>query len=266
MNDAHSLNLNWSPVRSLFIFFISSFLGSSLYGQLVNIETLRMETDSIQFALKSDFLFNYSNTDGTYIYQFDFNITSQYKTRDLNNTFFFNVNYGLIRSKGVDYQNSWFIHARYIRKLSRVLRLETFVQDQSNELLSINSRQLLGIGFRGKLIDNDLVRMYFGNSYMYEKEKSDVVNESFYNSRNSSYLSIAVNLNKSKLVLVNTFYFQPLYTDISNFRILEQFKAEMPLIGNFKVSGLFNYFYNNISPLGESEFSSVVSIGLTFEI
>ena len=252
-------------MRFLYTFFISCFLSSSIYGQLVNIESLRISTDSTQFGLKSDFLFNYSNTDGTYIYQFLFNLTSQYKTKNLINTFFFNVNYGLIRSAGQDFKNSWFVHARYNRKLSKVLGLEAFIQDQSNELLSINSRQLLGAGIRLKLLDNETVHAYLGNSYMYEKEKSDVADASYFNSRNSSYLALSLELPKTKLVLINTFYFQPLYTDINNYRILEQFKAEMPLIGDFKVSGLFSYFYNNIAPLGESEFSSLVSVGLTFQ-
>ena len=224
-----------------------------------------MQTDSIQFGLKSDFLFNYSNTDGTYIYRFDFNLTTQYKTKKLNNIFFFNVNYGLIRSKGQDYQNYWFVHARYNRKLSKLFRVEAFIQDQSNELLSINSRQLLGAGIRLKVLENETIHVYLGNSYMYEKEKSDIVNESYFNSRNSSYLSLSLELPKTKLALINTFYFQPLYTDINNYRILEQFKAEMPLIGNFKVSALFSYFYNNISPIDKSEFSSLASVGLTFQ-
>ena len=251
-------------MRCLYILLIS-LVSNPINAQLVNIESLRMQTDSIQFVLKSDFLFNYSDTDGTYIYQFDFNLTTQYKTRNLKNTFFFNVNYGLIRSKGQDYQNSWFVHARHNRKLSRIFKIEAFVQEYNNELLSINSRKLLGAGIRFQLLDSEIIHAFLGNSYMYEKEKSDVVNETSYNSRNNSYLSILLELPKTKLDLINTFYFQPLYTDINNYRILEQFKAEMPLIGNFKVSGMFSYFYNNISPLGVSEYSSLVSLGLTFE-
>ena len=47
------------------------FIASSMQAQLVNIESIRMHTDSTRFVLKSDVLFNYSNTDGTYIYRFN---------------------------------------------------------------------------------------------------------------------------------------------------------------------------------------------------
>ena len=87
----------------------------------------------------------------------------------------------------------------------------------------------------------------------------------YYNHRNSSYLSLSLNFKESELELINTVYFQPLYTDISNFRVLEQFKAEMPLFKKIKASMLFNYFYNNLNPFGTSEFTSVFSVGFTYE-
>ena len=99
-----------------------------------------------------------------------------------------------------------------------------------------------------------------------KRSVSDEVDQNYYNHRNSSYLSLSLNLKESKLELLNTVYFQPLYTDISNFRVLEQFKAEMPVFKKIKVSMLFNYFFNNLNPFGTSEFTSVFSVGLTYEI
>jgi len=244
------------------------FLVSSLQAQLVNIESIRMQTDSTRFVLNTDFLFNYSNTDGIYIYQFHLGLNTQYKTKNYKNTFFFSGNAQLIRSQDQDYQNGWFIHFRYNRKLgaSGRLRLEAFIQDQNNELLSINSRNLIGTGLRYKLINKEFLWSYLGNSYMYEKEVSDLASQTYYNHRNSTYLSLTLKLPESKLELINTVYFQPLYNDISNFRVLEQFKIEMPLKGNLRVSTLFNYFYNNINPFGTSEFTSTLSVGLTYSI
>lgn len=239
-----------------------------MWAQLVNIESQRMQTDSVRFVLKTDFLFNYTNTDGVYLYRFDLGLATQYKTKNLDNTIFFIGNYSLIRSEDLDYQNSWFIHLRYNRKLGEngKLRFESFLQDQSNALLSINNRNLIGLGLRYKFELGDRFFSYVGNSYMYEKERSDLADQSYYNHRNNTYVSLALKLKESKLELVNTIYFQPLYTDISNFRVLEQFKAEMPLFKKLKVSVLFNYFYNNLNPFGESEYSSVVSVGFTYEI
>lgn len=242
------------------------FICSTLSAQLVNIESIRMQTDSIRFVLKTDFLFNYSNTDGVYIYRFNLALNTQYKTKNLKNTFFFSGSAALVRSEDQDFQNSWFIHLRYNLKLNNKWRMEAFVQDQNNQLLSINSRSLLGAGLRYKFVRGAYFQAYLGNSYMYEKEGSSIVDQTYYNHRNSTYLSFGLSFEESKLELVNTIYFQPLYTDISNFRLLEQFKAEMPLFKKLKASMLFNYFYNNLNPFETSEFSSVFSVGLTYDL
>lgn len=249
----------WTGV---FLFFMSN----GLSAQLVNIESIRMQTDSMRFVLKTDFLFNYSNNDGVYIYRFNLALNTQYKTKNLKNTFFFSGNAALVRSEDQDFQNSWFLHVRYNLRLNKKWRLEAFVQDQSNELLSINTRSLLGAGLRYKFVRGEYFQAYVGNSYMYEKEGSDVVDQTYYNHRNSTYLSFGLSFEASQLELVNTIYFQPLYTDISNFRLLEQFKAEMPLFRKLKVSMLFTYFYNNMNPFETSEFSSLFSVGLTYDL
>ena len=57
---------------------ILAFLFSTLaYSQLVNIESKRMQTDSIRFVLKNDFSFSYNNSDGDYIYQIGNNLSAQ---------------------------------------------------------------------------------------------------------------------------------------------------------------------------------------------
>lgn len=237
-----------------------------LFSQLVNIESRRMQTDSLRFVLKSDLLFSYSDNDGAYLLQIGTGLATQWKTRDYKGILYFIGNYNLARSRAQDYRNSWFFHLRYNQKLSDLLRLEGFVQNQNNELLSINSRNLVGAGIRLKVISKPKVKAYFGNSYMYEIEKSDAFDLQFYNHRNSSYLSLSVSLADGKLDLTNTLYYQPLYSDFGNYRVLQQFKAEVPITQKLKFSSLFNYFLNSLTPEGDSEYSSYLSMGLTFEI
>jgi len=244
---------------SLFLFL------NSINAQLVNIEAIRMKTDSVRFKLKSELLFNYNNNDGLYIYRFNFSLNTIVKTKNYKNMFFFSGNTALVRSQDQDFQNSWFLHLRYNAKLREKLRLEAFIQDQNDELLSINTRSLIGLGLRYKLVKGEYFKAYLGNSYMYEKERSDKADQTYYNHRNNTYLSFNLSFKKSELELVNTVYFQPLYTDISNFRLLEQFKAEMPLFNHIKVSTLFNYFYNNLNPFETSEFTSRISVGFTYQ-
>jgi hypothetical protein len=147
-----------------------------------------------------------------------------------------------------------------------LVRLEGFVQSQHNELLSINSRNLLGAGIRLKFISTPDVKAYFGNSYMYEIEESDAFGLKRYNHRNNSYLSLSVSLAEGKLDLTNTVYYQPLYSNFGNYRILQQLKVEVPITQKLKFSGLFNYFLNSLTPDGDSEYSTSLSMGITFEI
>lgn len=235
-------------------------------AQLVNIESKRMQKDSVRFALKSDLLFNYTDNNGAYILQIGSNITTQLKSRDLKKILFFIGNYNLIRSKDEDFQNSYFFHLRYNHKITDFLRLEGFIQNQNNTLLTISNRNLAGVGVRLKLISQDHAKVYFGNAYMYEIEKLVDSEDRFYNHRNSSYLSATYSFPKTRLDFTGTVYFQPLYRYIANHRVLSQLKAEMPLTGHLSISALYNYSYSSFSTTTESDRSSNLKLGLTFSL
>ncbi|SDE31763.1 Protein of unknown function, DUF481 [Pricia antarctica] len=247
-----------------------SLLFCSFYAitnaQLVNIESKRMQKDSVRFALKSDVLFDYTDNNGDYIIEIGTNLTTQLKSKDLKKILFFIGNYDLIRSKEQDFQNSWFFHLRYNQKLSNLFRLEGFLQNQNNTLLTITSRNLIGAGVRLKVVSTESTKLYLGNAYMYEIEKNDATNERFFNHRNSSYLSLSHAFEKIKLDLTGTVYFQPLYDDIGNHRILNQIKAELPISKIVSLSALYNYFYSSFSTTTAIDRSSKLSVGLTFGI
>lgn len=249
----------------IFLFFMLCF-SNSVISQLVNIESQRMQSDSVRFALKSDLLFNYTDNNGNYIIQIGSNIAAQLKAKDLKKTYFFIGNYNLIRSKDEEFQNSWFLHLRYNQKLSKLFRLEAFLQNQNNTQLTITSRNLIGAGIRLKFISTETGKAYFGNSYMYEIERISETGQQFYNHRNSSYLSLSQHFRKTKLDVIGTVYFQPLYDNISNHRILAQLKAELPISKRLSFSALYNYFYASFPETATSDSSSTLQLGLTFQI
>ncbi|WP_339704585.1 DUF481 domain-containing protein [uncultured Kriegella sp.] len=253
-------------IKNIYVLIVLACFYQYSNSQLVNIESKRMQRDSVRFALKSDLLFDYTDNNGSYILQVGSNLTTQLKSKDLKKIYFFIGNYNLIRSKDEDFQNSWFLHFRYNQKLSNLFRLEAFLQNQNNTLLTITSRNLIGAGIRLKLISKENTKAYFGNAYMYEIEKTDDPYQQFYNHRNSSYLSITHALEQVRLDFTGTVYFQPLYRYIGNHRILCQLKAEMPLTKVLSVSALYNYFYSSFSPDSENDRSSNISLGLTFTL
>ncbi len=251
--------------KSIVILFIC-LIQSNVNAQLVNIESKRMQLDSIRFGLKSDLLLNYTDNNGDYLFELGSNITTQYKSKDLKKIYFLLGNYNLVRSNEQDLRNSWFIHLRYNQKLSELFRLEAFIQQQNNGLLTITNRSLVGAGIRLKMVSTEATKVYFGNAYMYEIEKINTTGQKFYNHRNSSYLSVSHAWKKANLDLTTTIYFQPLYKYIGNHRILQQYKAELPINKVVSLSALFNYFYSSFS-LGENkDRSSNLSVGVTFNI
>jgi len=251
--------------RQFLIVFTLMFVSIS-NAQLVNIESKRMQTDSLRFVLRSDFSFSYDNYDGDYIYRIGSSLSTQVKSKDLKKIYFLLGNYNLIRSEAKDFQNTWFLHLRYNQKLSNLFRFEAFMQSQNNQLLEINSRNLIGVGLRFKLISKENVKLYLGNAYMYEEEKSDAFSIKEYNHRNSTYLSISATIAESNVDITNTIYFQPLYKGFSDFRVLEQLKIDIPLSKILSLYTLLDYYHDNLTPSGGSQFSTNISIGLGIKL
>lgn len=253
-------------IKQFYILLVFLLFYGHSNAQLVNIESKRMPLDSNRFALKSDLFFKYANNNGDYLFQIGSSLTTQLKSKDLKKIYFFIGNYNLIRSKDKDFENSWFFHLRYNQKLSNLFRLEAFIQNQNNELLTINSRNLIGAGIRLKIISKKPIKAYLGNAYMYEIENVKSTDQKYYNNRNSSYLSLTFSFPKSKLDLTSTTYFQPLYSNLNNHRILQQFRSEIPISKSISFSTLFDYFYNSFSSDEDKDFSSNLYFGQTFNM
>ena len=241
---------------------IAILLPGLLSAQLVNIESKRVQTDSVRFTLNADLSFNHTNNDGSQVNQVDAALTTQLKSRDLRKIYFFLGNYKLIDSEEGNLQNAWFLHGRFNYKFNDVLRFETFIQGQYNQLLIVEQRNLIGAGLRLKWVDKERFSGYAGNSYMYEVEYSDRAGTTQYNHRNSTYLTLSYAAKSQKFSLTNTVYYQPLYTDLSDYRILEQFRLDIPLSTWLSVFTLYDYYFDSKTPLNTEEYTSNLNIGV----
>ncbi|WP_029035622.1 DUF481 domain-containing protein [Salinimicrobium terrae] len=230
-------------------------------AQLVNIESKRMQTDSVRFALNADFSFNHTNNDGIQVNQVDAGLTTQLKSKDLRKIYFLIGNYKLIDSEERNLQNSWFLHGRFNYKFTEVLRFETFLQGQYNQLLVVEQRNLIGAGLRVKFVEKERFIGYVGNSYMYEVEFSERAGTTHYNHRNSTYLTLSYTAKSKKYSVANTVYYQPLYRDFDDYRILEQFRLDIPLSSWLKVFTIYNYYFDSQTPLNTKEYTSDLNFG-----
>lgn len=237
-----------------------------LQAQLINIESKRMHTDSVRAVFRTDLSGAFTDNNGTDIFSIRSSITAQLKSQDLKKIYFFTGDYNRIRSGGVDIINNWFFHLRYNQQWSEALRFESYVQWQKNAVLDVNRRSLVGGGLRLKLIDRPHMNLYLGQAYMYEIEQNDELDQRFYFHRHSAYLSASFSFPESSVNISNTLYYQPLYQDFSDYRILEQFKLEVPIVKKIMLFVLIDYFYDSITPLGRKQFSSVNSFGFSIRL
>jgi hypothetical protein len=242
------------------------FLPHLLFAQLVNIEAKRMQTDSIRFSLNMDFSFNHTNNDGSVVNQIDGGFSTQVKSKDLRKIYFLLGNYKLIDSESKNLQNSWFLHGRFNYKFNQLLRFETFVQGQYNQLLVVEQRNLIGVGLRLKWMDKNRFTGYAGNSYMYEEEISKAASLISYNHRNSTYLTLSYAPMSNRFSIANTVYYQPLYKDLNDYRILEQFRMDIPLASWLKVFTVYNYYFDSKTPLSSREYTSNLNFGAGISI
>ncbi|WP_373057493.1 DUF481 domain-containing protein [Zunongwangia sp. H14] len=248
--------------RILLSFLALTLFPGFMYAQLVNIESKRMQTDSIKFALNADISYDYTNNDGNQVNEIDAALTTQIKSKDLKKAYLLLGNYQLIDSDGKSLQKSWFLHGRFNYKLSNLLRFESFLQGQYNQLLVVKQRNLVGLGLRIKWMDREYFNAYAGNSYMYEVEYSDKAQSTEYNHRNSTYISLSYFFKSQRFSIANTFYYQPLYENFADYRLLEQFRFDIPLSKWFKVFALYNYYYDSKTPLQTMEYTSNLNIGV----
>jgi len=259
--------------RHFFLTLFASFLYFFSYAQVVNIESRRLQTDST-FVFLGNLSLSFNDNNGSQIFQFGTGLTSQLKPKDSKHIYLFLGNYNLIRADGVDFNNSWFLHFRFRYRFSNLFRFESFVQSQHDGLLDVNARNLIGAGVRLKLIgvepdeetkEDSTIKLYLGNAYMYEEEKSDAFDKRFYNHRHSAYLSFTYNPGEGKVSILNVLYYQPLYQDFDDFRFLEQFKIDVPISNTLDFSCIFNYYLDSVTPLDRKQYSSTVSFGLSIE-
>ena len=249
-------------MKHLVGFLLLLFLATPVSAQLVNIESRRMQSDSTRFVFQANVSGSFTNINGSTIFQTRPSLSSQVKTKDLRNTFFLISDYRLLRSNDTDIANAWLGHVRYNRKVSSRVTFEAFLQSQRDQVLAIKSRNLAGAGVRLQVLSSEHLTLHWGYAYMYEREEANFVDETVYDSRNSSYVTVNASIPGTDVSITNTFYYQPLYDDFGDYRLLEQLRLNISITDVVNLFGLFNYYYDSITPAEQRQFSSTTSAGI----
>lgn len=222
-----------------------------VHAQLVNAESKRIQNDSIRFTAIMEANFNTSSINTTKVTTYNFNFTTQFKSKDYQNYYLLFGNYEHHELNSSVVNNSSLLHFRYNRKMNKTVRLEAFTQIQNNRLLNIEIRNLYGVGSRLKFLNHKLFSIYIGNSYMFEYQKIyQTENNSFQFHRLNNYLSFHLKNPQNTIEINSITYYQPELRNFNNYRLTHETGINFKIFKNLSYTTSFNLGYDNMPPLG----------------
>ncbi|MEP7127943.1 MAG: DUF481 domain-containing protein [Chitinophagales bacterium] len=249
-------------IRKLIILSCFQLLFCELsFAQVVNIESERLRADSngLYGSLGANFALT-SNTKTVIV--FDANMQTEYKQD--SNLYLLLGSYGFVNGDNEDFYNNAFIHFRYNRKLSKLLRWEAFTQLQFNKISKINLRYLLGTGPRFKLTDNKKLKIFVASLVMYEYEEDDTTENYIHRDvRSSSYLSFTYTPVKN-VQIISTSYYQPLFTQFNDFRFVNEESVIVSISDKFTIEPKFSYLYDSEPVNGVPRVNYSFTTGLNY--
>lgn len=212
-------------------------------AQVVNIESARMQSDTVGWMGSFGAAFSMAKNT-VQIFGANADAHLQYKTSRDRGLWLILGNVNFLKVENKRFLSDGLVHLRYNRKVNEWLRWEFFGQYQNNDITQIDSRLLLGTGPRVKLLKRPKLKLYAATLLMYEREKeatTPVVKHS--DLRSSSYLSFTW-LPQNYLELISTSYYQPLFNNLKDYRLMNQLALKVKATTHLSLSIKWNYLYD----------------------
>ncbi len=248
--------------RFIIAVFLFTILAKPLCAQIVNIESSRMQSDSLGWLGRAGGAVSFIKN-VVEILQVDLDVHLQYKTQ--KDLWLILADYGFLKGGGEKFILNSFAHVRYNRKLNSVVRWEVFGQAQSNFVTKIDSRFLVGTGPRFKICSTHLFRVYAASLVMFEHEKERTTPAIIHNDlRSSSYISVTIVPNDIVEIISTTFY-QPLITKPGDFRILNQALVKAKTGKRFALTMRWNFLHDRNPAIEAPKTTYSFSMGADYE-
>ncbi len=227
----------------LILFFTGLF--SSLNGQILNIERLRIEKDTAKnFMFKTTFGLNVFNRSAAAdapvnLFGYNFDLNTLYFPK--KHAFILVSKFDYLRINDSDFLNFGYVHGRANFLREEKVNYETFVQYSFDNFRGLDPRWLAGGSVRIYLVKNDRISFIVGMGGFYEREKwmhpftEESVEVKFVKS--SNYFSLRATINE--FVDINTInYYQVGYDNsINDFR----HRLSTSFIINTKLTDRFSF-------------------------
>jgi hypothetical protein len=249
---------------SLFFLFQSCIFCKSS-AQIVNIESARMQSDTVGWMGGAGLAATLRQSVAK-ILSMDAEAHFQYKTKNDKGLWLILGSYGFLKGGNLKYVSNRFAHLRYNRKVNNWLRWEVFTQLLNNLITQIDSRFLVGTGPRFKIVKNKILRLYAATLVMYEHEveiTTPAIREN--DIRSSSYITFTFTP-KNNIELISTTFYQPVFNNIKDYRILNQAIFKVKASKHFALSVKWDYLYDSF-PAGTSPRTTyTLSTGIDVEL
>jgi putative salt-induced outer membrane protein YdiY len=211
-------NNNFIKLIAILFYFVVS---NNCSAQIVNIESQRINTkQGFSGHIDLNFQLTYATTQ---LVQIGDKVKIAYAKK--RNYLMLLTDHALVKSNSnTDFINKGFEHVRYnytLKDSGRVI-YELFQQGQFNKIQRINSRLLIGTGFRFIVINQPKYQISYGTSLMGEYEEMSL--DSTFISKDilsSNYIAINANFSKD-ISLTSTTYFQPKFLNLGQFRFANE--------------------------------------------
>lgn len=242
----------------LLIFLLPVFVSA----QIVNIESQRLQSDTTGWlgSFGSNFFFQ---KNAVQVLNINLNAHVEYKAD--KSLYLFLANYNLLRGSGQTLSDNLFYHLRYNYKINKLIRWEAFTQLQQNNVVGIDLRVLAGTGPRFKLSGTKQFALYAATTAMYEYEKETTTPAIYHRDiRSSSYVTARYKPNDNAEVTATIFY-QPLYKDFADFRVLNEISAKFKIIKHLSFIVGWSYLYDSRPAASTPDLNYIVTNGIEYD-
>lgn len=252
-------------MRYLYLLFLLPLaLTSGQSAAQVNIEALRRDAGSAGFsgALAMNLELHTGNTD---LKEIGLEGRLDFDHSRVNTFILARNDFGW--EQGERFADEGLIHLRQHYPLRGRFSLEAFTQYNYDATYRLDHRVLAGGGFRYHLVESEAFQLWEGASALVEHERlgelmpADDHPDIATVVRWSHYLSSRIAVN-DRVVSTCTVYFQPLWNEIGDTRVLGELNLEIDLAGPLVLALNFVMRYDNRPPEGVDNLDTVLKNGL----
>ena len=236
--------------RRLIFFILFALMATKLSAQLVNIESLRKTKDTARFHLNFNLGADLEKTNNNRLIEINTELLLLGTSKNKKNIYFFTAQNEYNNTNREEISNRVLLHLRYNRKLNSWLLLEAFSQYQYDKVLSIQARNLYGVGPRFAYIKKNF-KAFFGSLYMLEYEQiRDEARTDYFDHRLSTYISLNVYFLKKAGKFSTITYYQPRLDYAGDYRISNVAELTYKLTKNIGLLSKVEYYFDSNPPPG----------------